>query len=111
MRNLTLAFFALMLAACSKPGPIPTPPPPPPAVVDAGSSGTASCESFCRHGKDLGCSWAAATPQGHTCIEVCTNVLKGGVIVWNLGCRTMAPSCAAVDKCEVPASASPKAKK
>lgn len=90
---MRLALLLLVLAGC----PRPVPPPVPPGPADAAA---ASCASMCARLADLGCPAAKPTPEGASCEKVCQNVQDSGLILWNLECRTRAPTCAAIDECE-----------
>lgn len=84
-----LVFAVVLLLGCGEIKPIPTPP-----------AGPYSCETACERGADLGCAYAAPTPAGASCGEVCRNVQSSGFLRWDLECRTLAPSCEAVDNCD-----------
>jgi len=72
-------------------------PPPPPDDPDP----TVSCEATCAHWEELGCAEAEPTPGGATCTEVCENVMhSGGLMYWNLDCRSVVSDCAEIDDCE-----------
>jgi hypothetical protein len=75
-------------------GPYPVPPPPPEPA------GAASCADVCARGIELGCPWGRPTGEGASCETVCENVQSSGVIVWDLSCRAVAPSCEAIDACD-----------
>lgn len=77
-------------------------PSPAPVVTPTGAAGAApaplpggpaTCLDFCRHGADLNCHWAADTPMGATCVEVCANNEKVAIAPWDLDCRTRSPAC------------------
>ena len=82
--GLLVALALLALCGCN---PIPDPPPP----------GATTCADVCRHGAELGCAWAEATPEGTTCEQVCEHA-KGG-IPWRLSCVVLAESCADAAVC------------
>lgn len=86
---LTIAFVLLQ---CATPTPNPVTPDPP--VTPA------TCESFCDHGKELGCEWVKPTPEGTSCVAVCESVQVSGIVKWDLECRVKARSCDEVDDCE-----------
>jgi len=94
--TLTLFLFAAMMAIAGCPQPLP-PVPPGPAPADAGPS-IATCASVCQHGTALGCVWAAPTPRGHTCEEVCS--VASRILPWNVDCVQAAPTCTAADACQ-----------
>lgn len=101
MKSFLLAgvFFAGM--GC--PHPTPPPVPPTPMQIDASVNnavdGPASCATACAHEAALGCPGAHPTARGATCVEVCTNTLDSPIL-WDLHCRSVAPTCAAIDACE-----------
>ena len=84
MKTLTL-LFAIACAACATT----------PCVVDAKPcptpKPTPTCATACANGSKLSCTWAAPTPQGHTCPEVCTNAAQ--TVPWNVTSLTNATSC------------------
>ncbi len=95
IRAIGLLAF-LVLASC--PG---CPPAPPPVTPDASDAAAApgTCAAVCQNGRRLGCPFAQPTPQGASCEEVCSNVQGTGIATWDLGCRSAASSCAAIDAC------------
>ena len=77
-------------------------PSPAPVVNPSGAAGAApaplpdgpaTCLDFCRHGDALSCAWAEPTPDGATCLQVCTNNQKVAIAPWNLDCRVQATVC------------------
>lgn len=62
-------------------------------------AGPGTCASYCEHSRDLHCPASETTPGGVRCEDLCTD-LQQTEIVWNLGCRTVAESCALIDACE-----------
>ena len=89
MKRLLLALvFCSSCAGCPV-NPTPTP--------DA--SPHYSCVTVCEKGDAMGCRWAAKTPDGAPCVDACTNAMTFG-IGWDLACRSTAPTCAAVAKCQ-----------
>jgi hypothetical protein len=52
---------------------------------------TANCNTACSHGLALGCEWSAPTPQGHACVEVCTNASQ--TVPWDVSSLTSATAC------------------
>jgi len=108
--------LALALCACPQQGPVPPTPDAADSSVDAGqdvATDTASpvtvdaapaapsCATWCAHAKALNCVAAAPTPAGSACTDVCANTLTGPAPL-NVQCRTIAPTCAAADECEIP---------
>ena len=83
---LILTFFTT-LTGC--PAPLPVLPPSP-----------TTCAGICARGAALGCTFAKPTPKGATCETVCLNLLASDLPMWNLSCRSMAASCAAIDACQ-----------
>ena len=81
-------FAAALIMACGTVAPVPTPTPPP----------AADCAAFCAHGTDLGCSWAAPTPNGATCDQWC-QLTQVGPVPMSLACSVKAANCAAIDMC------------
>lgn len=73
---------------------------PPPKPID----GAATCADACDRGTVLGCPWAAPTPNGETCVEVCENAVASGLVALGLGCMASAGSCSEADACEAAAS-------
>jgi hypothetical protein len=72
---------------------------PPPPPMDPVSEAT--CAETCAHWETLGCPEAAPTPSGDSCVKVCENVLSsGGLMYWNLDCRSKVKSCGEIDDCE-----------
>lgn len=65
-----------------------------------GAKRGASCASACTQLRYLSCEAAEPTGEGATCEEVCETVQKSGVIHWDLGCRSKAKTCEAIDACE-----------
>lgn len=57
------------------------------------NGGPATCLDFCRRGAALSCAWAADTPAGATCVEVCANNQKAAIAPWDLDCRVSAKVC------------------
>jgi hypothetical protein len=91
MTKRALGLWALLVcAACPPPKP-PTPPP-----------GEVGCADVCRHEADLGCEAARPTANDVSCVAVCENVQGSSVVRWNLACRAQAPTCQAIDLCELP---------
>lgn len=86
-----VSLAALVTIRCVKPVP------PPVTPVDADGSAP-SCASVCANGRRLGCTFSQATPKGATCETVCAN--DQPIAAWDLGCRTSATSCAAIDACK-----------
>jgi hypothetical protein len=87
------AAIPLLVAACacaSTPAPHPEP----------DTSARGSCSAVCANELRLGCPAAKPTPDGATCVAVCTNVQASGIIRWDLACRARATSCDAADACE-----------
>ena len=52
---------------------------------------SATCETACLHGHNLGCIWATPTPQGATCLDVCANAAE--TVPWNVQAMTDATAC------------------
>jgi hypothetical protein len=82
---LPLAFM-LHAAACAGIAPRATPAP-------------ATCMDVCNNMRTLACPAAQPTAAGASCETVCTNFQQGPA-PWDLLCRSIAPSCAAMDQCE-----------
>lgn len=80
------AVLLMALAGCRPPPPTPLP--------------GATCADMCRHLAELRCPGAGQTPEGSTCVEVCTSILETGLVTFDLACRSSAASCAAADRCE-----------
>jgi hypothetical protein len=93
---LSLACFVALagILACPKPGPTPVVNPRDASdAAPAWNGGPATCLDFCRRGAVLKCAWAADTPAGATCVEVCANNQKAAIAPWDLSCRTAASVC------------------
>lgn len=73
-----------------------------PCPIDAGGAlgVPATCETSCAHLADLKCAAAKPTTEGHSCVEVCRNLVDTGLVKVNLECRSTAKTCAAIDECE-----------
>ncbi len=94
MKSLLLA-AALSLAMCdTPPAPTPTPEPAPKPLP-----GEFTCATACEQFRYLGCSEAAPTPAGATCVEVCENA-QASPAPLDLGCIVRAGSCASARLCE-----------
>jgi len=91
MKSLLLA-AALSLAMCDAPPPAPPPNPGP-------LPGEFTCAIACDQFRFLGCSEAAATPAGATCVEVCDNA-QASPAPLDLGCIVRSQSCAQARECE-----------
>lgn len=89
-RGTSAAFALISLLACT---PAPDPVEPKPTPVDA------TCRGYCGNARLLNCEAAQPTPGGASCEAVCENATQAGVR-WNLGCRSIALSCEAIDACE-----------
>ncbi len=90
--------FAMLLVLLGAVGCPSTPPAPPPQPV--GDAGPGTCRGVCERMRSLSCPAGAPTAEGEPCETVCENVQASGFIAWDLGCRTSAPSCEAMDRCE-----------
>lgn len=66
-------------------------------VTDDGGT----CAAACTHYRAIGCDAGKPTPLGATCEDVCGVFLDAGLVKWDLKCRSEAPTCEAVEKCEV----------
>lgn len=84
---LPIFLFSVCVACGPLPGPVD-----PPAVP--------TCETACDRARVLNCAYAHPTAAGASCVEVCENVQTSGFLKWDLGCRSVAASCAAIDACE-----------
>jgi len=84
--RLFIAIIAFVAASCATVQPQPTQP--------------GTCETYCAHAIDLGCSFARPTPAGVPCVVVCQNAQ--GIDPWGLACMSTAPTCEEIDKCPVP---------
>jgi hypothetical protein len=93
MKRAFLCFAIAVLVGCWKPHP-PEPPEPEPG------EGPATCDGACDRARELECPWAADTPEGGTCEDVCRNIEESGITRWNLVCRVEATNCARMDLCE-----------
>lgn len=96
----------LALVGCNgcqhNPPPHTTFPPPGDAAIDYSPpppGEPATCLDVCRNGLRLRCSWAAATPNGASCVDVCANNQSAGIAPWDLDCRARATDCPGVDRC------------
>lgn len=96
MKRIVLALLLALAAGCQGCH-LPLPPPNTPVP---GLDGPATCADVCANGNELGCPFAQKTPAGATCETVCANNQAAGIAPWNLGCRTSATSCAAIDACQ-----------
>ena len=97
MKRILFALVLMIgLASCQGCHPSPTPVVNPTGAADAAPApvtGPATCIDYCRHGVELGCAWAADTPEGATCLTFCLNYQKAVIAPWNLDCRTAATVC------------------
>lgn len=83
-----LAFVAALGAGCTHN------PPPTPVGPTSDASAPGGCAALCQHRSQLGCSTAAPTAAGATCLDVCRNATDpAGPIQWDLVCRTGATDC------------------
>lgn len=86
MKSITL-MLALLAAGCATApcpvGGVPCPAPTP----------TATCETACLHGYNLGCDWAAPTPPPTSapCTTVCANAAL--TVPWDVEALTKATTC------------------
>ena len=85
MKTLLLAFVFAVLG-CQSCATSPTP-----APNGDGGTVTSSCASACAKGTKLKCVWANPTPEGATCVQVCTNA--AATVPWNVSALTAATSC------------------
>jgi hypothetical protein len=94
-----LIVFLLVVGCngCQHPQPGPVTPSADAALWDG--STPATCLDLCRHGQDLGCTWAQPTPKGAPCVDVCVNNQAVQIAAWDLDCRVRKSSCAEVDRC------------
>lgn len=90
LASLAIFVLVLMLAAAMA-GCRPPPPKPLPG---------ATCGDVCRRLAELRCPGAGQTAEGATCIEVCESIIDSGLVPFDLACRSTAPSCEAMDRCE-----------
>lgn len=82
------------ILACPKPGPKPVVNPTDASdAAPAWNGAKATCLDFCRRGTALNCAWAADTPAGATCVQVCANNQKVAIAPWDLDCRVSATVC------------------
>lgn len=91
---IRLLVAALVLSACTCSTPAAAPPP-------QKERGPATCPAVCSHLRELGCAGGAPTPAGASCETVCSGVMATKLVSWDLGCRSAALTCAAVEFCEV----------
>lgn len=93
VRMLTLVVLLGSLgfscASCTGPTPVPNPLPPP--------QDNATCETACARGAALGCTWAAPTPKGAPCTDVCQNAAT--LVPWNVGCLSTIATCNDTSAC------------
>jgi hypothetical protein len=52
---------------------------------------TATCETACLHGHNLGCDWATPTKMGASCLDVCENASR--TVPWDVQQLTSATAC------------------
>jgi hypothetical protein len=74
MKYLAAFVFVLSLG-CAHTGPV---------------TGAATCDTACVNQIKLGCI-PATTPQGHSCVEVCTNAMQS--VPWDVAGLTTASVC------------------
>ena len=73
---------------------------PPKSPSTTAAPGTESdCERACANGKKIGCDWAEPTPEGGTCLAVCTNAESSGFTSMHPQCLAGAHDCAEADAC------------
>lgn len=94
---LTFALLALILTGCPRPMPGPAPTPAQDTDPDAGPEIT--CADACERASKLGCAAAEPTPKGATCLDVCSNAMRSGIITFDLACKARAVDCAAFTRC------------
>ncbi|HVZ89616.1 MAG TPA: hypothetical protein VHG72_21825 [Polyangia bacterium] len=103
MKRIGLLFGLVVLLAscegCWHPAPTPVTPNKD-ASATADGSYTATCQGVCALGASLGCAFAAPTPAGASCVDVCLNFQAANITPWSLACRAAATSCAAIDACQ-----------
>jgi len=53
----------------------------------------ASCKTACVNQKELGCELGKDTPEGSTCVEVCTNSNTIAELAWDVRSLTESKRC------------------
>lgn len=59
-----------------------------------------SCTTFCANALRLDCDFSRPTDEGQECADWCGDLMAVGYIELDLGCRSVAESCDAIDRCE-----------
>lgn len=97
---LVVLAFGLTASKCSPnpPTPVVDAAPAPSPVADAAPVPVVpSCASACARAAAIGCDFAAPSPKGVSCVDVCQNAQQ--FVPWDFVCRMNIKTCADVLNC------------